>query len=134
MSSEYDDLRRRIEVLESRETAVYQPEVFTDAVKWSVNSTKGVADNGLINLASSFGVPAKVKSVRVRVDVSSSIVTFTSLGPTAGSTRLAFYTDPGGHDEWMIHYGEVQCNADGNIYVTFTGTIYFILYITGYYT
>ena len=133
MTTKLEELEQRIAALEARNVPVLPRGIWIDGTKWSVNSTKGVADNGAIDLSSSFGLPAKIKAVDVRVDVHAATVTFSSLGPSSGSTQYSFYTDPGAHDEWVINHGTVTCDANGDIWVTFTGTIYFILYITAYY-
>ena len=106
--------------------------IFADNTKWSVISHKGVADNGKIDLNSEFGVPKNVTAVFVRIDIGENVVTLVGMGETAGSTSFAAYTDAGGHDEWVIVTGLVPCDADGNIYITFSGTMDFIMYVIGY--
>lgn len=134
MPTKLEELEQRIAVIEAKNVPYRLSGTWLDAVKWSANTTKGTGDNGVIDLSAEFGLPAKIRAVDVRVDVHDTAVTFTSLGPSSGSTRFGFYTDPGAHDEWMIHHcPQVQCDANGDIWVTFTGTIYFILYITAYY-
>jgi hypothetical protein len=134
MTSKTDELEQRIAALEARNVPYRETGLWTDTSKWSVNSQKGTGDNGVIDLSSEFGLPAKIRAVDVRVDVHDTAVTLTSLGSSSGSTTFSFYTDPGAHDEWMIHYfPQMPCDANGDVWVTFTGTIYFIMYITAYY-
>ena len=133
VTTKLEELERRVAALEARNVPVQYRGQWDDATKWSANTTKGTGDNGVIDLSSEFGMPAKIKAVDVSVRVHSATVTYTSIGPSSGSTEFPFYTDPGGHDEWVIQNGKVTCDDNGDIWVTFTGTIHFILYIKGYY-
>ena len=108
------------------------------------NSTFSTTAKTLINLSSTFGVPANVKAVRVRLLAkdSASAATVTcwfGLSPNNTANALDIGAWPGGktNSAFDEQDGIVSCDANGNIYyqcvASGASTMTVILEINGYY-
>lgn len=129
------DLLRRVKELEERigniELIEYSKVFFkilqhTTGTAWSTVASRSAADNGLIDLSATFGVPANVQAVILRVDINDvdtgNPIALVSMGATATPTEQLLYA--GYNGEWMIHNSViVPCTADGDIYITFSETV-----------
>ena len=134
------DLEQRVADLETLEYSKIFFELFTNTTgdAWSTLSSRSSADDGLIDMSTAFGIPSKVQAIIVRVDINdgdgSPPVALVSMGSTATPTDQLMYADPSYNGEWMIYNSViVPCNADGDIYITFSETVdQFRFFVLGY--
>ena len=130
------DLLRRVKELEERigslELIEYSKVLFrilydtTSAKAWTTIASRSSADDGLIDLSATFGVPANIQAVILRVDINDvdtgNPVALVSMGTTAAPTEQLMYA--GFDGQWMIYNSViVPCTADGDIYITFSETV-----------
>lgn len=130
------DLLRRVRELEERigniELIEYSKVFFkilhdtTSPKAWTTIASRSAADNGLIDLSATFGVPANVQAVILRVDINDvdtgNPVALVSMGTTSTPTEQLMYA--GFDGQWMIYNSViVPCTADGDIYISFDETV-----------
>lgn len=131
-----EDLLRRVKDLEDRvdnlETIEYSKIYFTvlnntTGKQWSTALTRSSADDGLIDLSSAFGVPANVQAVIVRLFMhdsdASPPVALCKMGPSSPAGEAFFYASPAYTDEWIPYTTFVSCDANGDIYISFSESI-----------
>lgn len=131
-----DDTLRRLRDLEERigslELIEYSKVFFkirldtTSAKAWSTVASRSAADDGLIDLSATFGTPAQIEAVIVRVDINDvdtgNPIALVSMGATAAPTEQLMYA--GFDGQWMIYNSViVPCDANGDIYITFSETV-----------
>lgn len=131
-----DDTLRRLRDLEERigslELIEYSKVFFkirldtTSAKAWSTVTSRSAADDGLIDLSATFGTPAQIEAVILRVDINDADtgnpVALVSMGATAVPTEQLMYA--GFDGQWMIYNSViVPCDANGDIYITFSETV-----------
>ena len=103
------------------------------STSWDGDS-KTSANNGIIDLSSVFGAPAGIKAVQVKifctVSAASSYIYF---GPTSSNPNQLLAIGNAASDN-VDQTGIVNCDSNGDIYVTVQGTVSStILQIWGYY-
>lgn len=131
------DLEQRVGDIETLEYSKYFTAVLshTTGDAWSTLASRDSSDDGLIDLSATFGTPANITAVWLRVDVQDSdtgnpvaLVSFGSSDPP--SQQLCY---AGFNGEWRIYNVLVPCNADGDIYISFSETVsQFRFFVLGY--
>ena len=130
-----DDLLRRVKDLEERigslELIEYSKVLFrtlshTTGTAWSTVTSRSAADDALIDLSATFGTPANIQSVILRVDIQDADtgdpVALVSIGNVSPPTQQLMYAGFSG--EWQIYNSViVPCTADGDIYITFSEAV-----------
>ena len=137
LQNEIDELRNIVEELARQDRPQWHFETLTNVTDWFGASKIGTSDNGVIDLSTDFGVPAKVRAVLIRTDVRDNTITAVKLGDSSGGSDYFAYTGYGNnYDEWIINQGVVPCDENGDIWLTIDPdnvTITMSLFILAYY-
>jgi hypothetical protein len=94
---------------------------------------KTAADNGTLDLSSLFSIPANAKAVCARLSIQSASVNIAvGLGPSSSqSYYLIARTQVA--NQYTDAFGIVNCDANGDFYITINGSVNVFIEIFGYF-
>jgi hypothetical protein len=93
---------------------------------------KTAANNGTLDLSAIFGIPANVKAISCRLTMYSGTVNSTVvIGPNSGQSNMVTRTQVANVSADQI--GIVTCDANGDIYIAISGSMFITLIINGYF-
>lgn len=99
---------------------------------WDGDS-KSAANNGTLDLSALFGVPANVKAVYARLSIQSATINqAVGLGPSSGQSYYLL-TRTQVANQYIDACGIVNCDSNGDMYITITGTNNIFIEIFGYF-
>ena len=101
------------------------------SANWN-DDAKTSGDDGVLDLSAVFGVPANVRAVHVRLMIADGTPSMECrMGPSNGEWDLAQHTQVANRRVQVA--GLVPCDANGDIFIAFTGNIDHVwLWITAY--